>query len=149
MAPFVVGSLVARAPWLYQERRFHPQLSRFGPFATPVAGVAFGLGWTPCIGPVLTAVLAVAATQGDAGRGALLLGSYSVGLGVPLLLTGLAFGRLTGVFAVVKRHPTGLTLASAASLAFFGVLLALLVWMTSRMQDGLEAVGLGRLVSLG
>ena len=71
MALFVLGSLFLRAPWPYQERRFQPDLSRFGPFATPVAGVAFGFGWTPCIGPVLTSILALA--EGNAGRGALLL----------------------------------------------------------------------------
>ncbi|HMC79681.1 MAG TPA: cytochrome c biogenesis protein CcdA, partial [Acidimicrobiia bacterium] len=52
MALYMLGSLVLRAPGLYQERRWHPNLSRFGPFAAPVAGVAFGFGWTPCIGPV-------------------------------------------------------------------------------------------------
>ncbi|MGH9268242.1 MAG: cytochrome c biogenesis CcdA family protein, partial [Acidimicrobiales bacterium] len=61
MPLFILGSLVLRAPRLYREKRFHPDLSRFGPFASPVAGVAFGFGWTPCIGPVLTSVLAIAA----------------------------------------------------------------------------------------
>lgn len=91
MALFLVGSLILRAPWLYQERRFHPDLSRFGPFAAPVAGAAFGFGWTPCIGPVLSSVLAVAATRGDPTRGAALLAFYSAGLGIPFMVTGLAF----------------------------------------------------------
>jgi cytochrome c-type biogenesis protein len=69
MALFIAGSLVVRAPWLYAEHRFHPSPSRFGRFAAPVAGVAFGFGWTPCIGPVLGAVLAVAATRGRATEG--------------------------------------------------------------------------------
>ena len=90
MALFLIGSLYAQAPWLYQEARFHPELSRYGPFAAPVAGVAFGFGWTPCIGPVLTSVLALAATDGRAGRGALLLAVYSLGLGLPFLVSGLA-----------------------------------------------------------
>ncbi|MGH2686463.1 MAG: cytochrome c biogenesis CcdA family protein, partial [Actinomycetota bacterium] len=135
MALFVLGSLFLRAPWLYQEKRFHPQLSRFGPFAAPVAGVAFGFGWTPCIGPVLTSVLAVAASEGEASRGALLLGVYSLGLGVPFLAMGLAFSRLTGALGWVKRHFTGVTVASATSLALFGVLLAFdrLVWVTTQV----------------
>jgi cytochrome c-type biogenesis protein len=83
MALFVVGSLVLRSPGLYQERRLHPDLSRFGRLAAPVAGVAFGFGWTPCIGPVLTSILAIAATQQGLARGALLLAVYSAGLGVP------------------------------------------------------------------
>lgn len=151
MALFVAGSLVVRAPWLYSEHRFHPSPSRFGPFAAPVAGVAFGFGWTPCIGPVLGSVLAVAATRGRAVEGGTLLGAYSAGLGVPFLGAGLAFSRLAGGFAWVKRHFTGITLASSAALGFFGILLTLnrLTWVTSELQSALRAVGLGRLVTLG
>lgn len=151
MALFLLGSMIVRAPWLYQERRFHPDLSRFGPFAAPVAGVAFGFGWTPCIGPVLTSVLAVAATRSGTTRGALLLATYSAGLGLPFLATGLAFSRVSGAIGWVKRHFTALTLTSALSLAIFGVLLTLnrLVWVTSRMQQALDAIGLDRLVELG
>jgi len=151
MALFLLGSLVLRAPWLYQERRFHPDLSRFGPFAAPLAGVAFGFGWTPCIGPILSSVLAVAATRGDPGRGASLLAAYSAGLGVPFLVTGLAFARVSGAFTWVKRHFTGITMASAGSLAFFGILLTFnrLFWVTSRLQEALQTIGLERFVTLG
>lgn len=151
MALFLLGSLVLRAPWLYQERRFHPDLGRFGVFAAPVAGAAFGFGWTPCIGPVLSSVLAIAATQGEASQGGLLLAAYSAGLGVPFLAAGLAFSRLTGAFAWVKRHFAAVTAASALSLAFFGVLLTFnrLVWVTTQLQEALDAVGLGRLIELG
>ena len=151
MALFLIGSLVLKAPWLYQEKRFHPSLSRFGPFAAPIAGAAFGFGWTPCLGPILTSVLAVAATQGEAWRGTLLLIAYSAGLGVPFLATGLAFGRVAGAFRWVRRHFTALTAGSATVLAFFGVLLTLnkLTWLTAELQQGLEAVGLGRLIELG
>jgi cytochrome c-type biogenesis protein len=151
MALFLAGSLVLRAPWLYQEKRFHPNPSRFGPLAAPVAGVAFGFGWTPCIGPVLGSVLAVAGSQGQAWRGGTLLAVYSAGLGIPFLATGLAFGRLAGAFRWVKRHFTGLTLASSLSLGFFGVLLTLnrLTWVSSRLQEALQSVGLERLVRLG
>ena len=151
MALFVLASLVLRSPWLYQERRLHPDLSRFGPLAAPVAGVAFGFGWTPCIGPVLTSTLAIAATQQGMGRGALLLAVYSAGLGVPFLATGLAFAHVTGALRWVKRHFTGITVASAVSLAVFGVILALdrLVWVTSELQEAADTVGLGWLVELG
>lgn len=151
MALFLAGSLVLKAPWLYQEKRFYPNTSRFGPFAAPVAGAAFGFGWTPCLGPILTSVLAVAASQGEALRGALLLVAYSAGLGVPFLATGLAFGRVTGALRWVRRHFTALTLASSLTLAVFGVVLTLnrLTWVTSRLQDGMRAVGLGRLIELG
>jgi cytochrome c-type biogenesis protein len=151
MAAYLLGSLVAKSPWLYQEKRFHPQLSRFGPFAAPVAGVAFGFGWTPCIGPILTSVLAVAATRGKAGEGAALLAAYSLGLGIPFLVAGLAFGRLAGLFGWVKHHVRGITVASASSLAVFGVLLVFdqLTWVTSQLQTVLRAVGLEELIFLG
>ena len=151
MALYMLGSLVLRAPGLYQERRWHPNLSRFGPFAAPIAGIAFGFGWTPCIGPVLGAVLIEASTQHTAARGALLLLFYSMGLGIPFLATGLAFGRLAGALDWVKRHSTGITAASALALGFFGVLLTLnrFVWLTQELQNGLTRVGLGRLLTLG
>lgn len=151
MAFYLLGSLWANAPWLYQEKRFHPKLDRFGPFASPVAGVAFGLGWTPCIGPVLTSVLALAAVQDRAAEGALLLAVYSLGLGLPFLITGLLFGRLTSAFTFVKRHLRGITLASGVSLAAFGVLLVFnqLTWVTVQLQSGLRAIGLEELVLLG
>ncbi len=151
MALFMLGSLFLSAPWMYQERRFHPKLSRFGPFAAPAAGVAFGFGWTPCIGPVLTSILAVAASRGDVGQGAALLAVYSAGLGLPFLVTGLAFGRLAGALGWVKRHVQGITVTSSFALAAFGVLLVMdrLVWLTGELQRGLDAVGLGGLVELG
>ncbi len=151
MALYLLGSVWANAPWLYQEKRFHPKLDRFGPFASPVAGVAFGLGWTPCIGPVLTSVLALAAVQDRAAEGALLLAVYSLGLGLPFLITGLLFGRLTGAFTFFKRHLRGITLTSGVSLAFFGVLLVFnqLTWVTVQLQNGMRAIGLEELVFLG
>ncbi|MDQ6798477.1 MAG: cytochrome c biogenesis protein CcdA [Actinomycetota bacterium] len=151
MALFLAGSLVLQAPWLYQEKRFQPNPSRLGPFAAPVAGVAFGFGWTPCIGPVLGSVLAVAGSRGRAWEGASLLAVYSLGLGVPFLVAGLALGRLAGAFEWVKRHFTALILVSSVSLAFFGILLTLnrLTWVTSQLQLALRDVGLGRLVNLG
>ena len=151
MAMYLLGSLWANAPWLYQEKRFHPKLDRFGPFASPVAGVAFGLGWTPCIGPVLTSVLALAAVQDRAVEGALLLAVYSLGLGLPFLITGLLFGRLTGAFSFFKRRLRAITLVSGVSLALFGVLLVFnqLKWVTVQLQSGLRSIGLEELVFLG
>ena len=151
MALYVLGSLILSAPGLYQERRFQPNLARFGPWAAPVAGVAFGFGWTPCIGPVLTSVLALAASSQGLGRAAALLLTYSAGLGMCFLATGLALGRLTRALRFVTRHSRALTTVSAVSMAAFGILLALdrLVWLTAKLQGGLEAMGLGRLVTLG
>ncbi|MBI2168535.1 MAG: sulfite exporter TauE/SafE family protein [Actinobacteria bacterium] len=151
MAFLMAASLFVDVPFLSGEHRFQTRPSRLGHFAPPVMGVAFGFGWTPCIGPVLTSVLAIAATQGDAARGALLLGVYSAGLGVPFLVTGLALGRLTGALDWVKRRTRVLTLTSSAVLASLGLLLVLdrLAWATARMQSALDAVGLDGLVRLG
>jgi len=151
MALFLAGSLVLRSPWLYQERRFHPDTSRFGVFAAPVAGAAFGFGWTPCLGPVLGSILALAGTQGRAVEGGALLAAYSAGLGVPFLATGLAFGRMARAFGWVKRHFVAITVVSSVSLGFFGVLLTLnrLTWMTSEIRQGMSAIGLDSLVNLG
>jgi cytochrome c-type biogenesis protein len=151
MGLFLIGSLVLRSPWLYQEKRFHPNLSRFGPFAAPVAGAAFGFGWTPCLGPILSSVLVVAANKDQVAQGTLLLLAYSAGLGLPFLLTGLAFGRLTSAFGWVKRHTVALTMVSALSLCFFGILLTFnrLTWVTSRLQETAQALGLDWLVNLG
>jgi cytochrome c-type biogenesis protein len=69
MALYLAGSQLLMLPSLYPEARFHPHLQRLGPFAAPVAGAAFGLGWSPCIGPILGAVLAVSASEGQTVRG--------------------------------------------------------------------------------
>ena len=149
-ALFIIGSLVLKSPWLYQERRFHPRLSRYGPLAAPVAGMAFGFGWTPCIGPVLGSLLAVAATQTHAVQGASLLAVYALGMGVPFLATGLAFGRMTAAFRWVRRHYAAITIASGCALGFFGGLtLNRLTWVTSQLQAALRHAGLGRLIFLG
>lgn len=151
MGLFLAGSLVLQAPWLYQERRFHPSPSRWGPLAAPVAGAAFGFGWTPCIGPVLGSVLTVAGAQRQVGQGLSLLVAYSLGLGVPFLATGLAAGRLAGAFGWVRRHFAAITLVSAAAMVGFGVLLTFdrLTWVTSQIQGALQALGLGSFNLLG
>lgn len=100
---------------------------------------------------MLTSVLAVAATRGRASEGALLLAVYSAGLGVPFLATGLAFGRMRGLFLWMRRHLATVTWVTAGSLAVFGGLLVAnrLLWVTTQLQNGLRAVGLEGLVFLG
>ena len=134
-----------------QEKRWHPSLDRFGPFAAPVAGIAFGFGWTPCIGPVLTSVLAFAAGSGEVGRGAAMLIAYSAGLAVPFLAAALALDRFAGAFDIVKRHFFGITVTSAVVLAAFGVLLAFnrMSLVTTATQSLLSSIGLGGLLGLG
>jgi cytochrome c-type biogenesis protein len=151
MAVFLAGSLVLSRPGLYREARFHPNLDRFGAFAAPVAGAAFGFGWQPCLGPILAAVTAVAATTGSAGQGAALLGVYSLGLGIPFLIVGLALGRVSGMVAFVRRHSRAITMVSVVVMGAFGVLLLTdkLTWVTSELESLMRDVGLGRLVKIG
>jgi cytochrome c-type biogenesis protein len=151
MAAYLAGSQLLTTPRMYQEFRFHPHLERFGPIAAPVAGVAFGLGWTPCIGPILGTVLGFAAQGQDVGRAAVLLTAYSLGLGVSFLVVGLAFGRFAAPLAWVKRHARALTLVSAAVLAVFGVILLTdsLPTVTARLSDAMDSLGLRSLVELG
>ena len=106
-----------------QERRLDVRPSRLGSFAAPVMGMAFAFGWTPCIGPVLASVLSLAATEATLGRGVTLLLAYSLGLGVPFVATGVAFGRLAGALNWVKHHARVINLVSGLLLAAFGVLL--------------------------
>ncbi len=136
MALFLVGSLIGKAPWLYREARFQPDLSRFGPFAAPLAGAAFGFGWTPCLGPILASILAVAATTQGAATGAGLLAAYSLGLGVPFLVVGLAFNRAAGAVAWLRRRSLGIMVVSVTLLGLFGVLLVAdrLTWVTTQLQ---------------
>lgn len=151
MALFLGLSLVARAPWLAREARFHPDLSRFGPFTAPIAGIAFGFGWTPCIGPILGSITAYASTQHGWAQGAGLLAAYAVGLGVPFLVVGLAFGRIAGAVGWIRKRSTGIMIGSVTLLALFGVLLVLneLTLVTTQLESAMRAVGLGRLVTLG
>jgi cytochrome c-type biogenesis protein len=151
MGLFLLGSLFLRAPWLYQEKRFHPQLGRFGDAAPVIAGAAFGFGWSPCIGPILGSILAIAGTQGRVWAGATLLVAYTLGLGLPFLITGLALGRVGGALAWVKRHFPLLVGTAAVILVGFGIVLMFdqLSRVTSEMQQALDGTPFEWLVNLG
>jgi cytochrome c-type biogenesis protein len=106
------------------EKRFLVRPSVLGSWAPPVLGMAFAFAWTPCIGPVLGSVLALAAgTGGSATGGIALLLAYSLGLGVPFLLCGLAFGRMTDLLARVRGRLRIVDLVGGLILVAFGVLL--------------------------
>ena len=151
MGLFLLGSITTKNPRFYQEARVHPDLGRFGRAAPPVAGAAFGFGWTPCIGPTLGSILIIAAGTDGTLTGGALLAAYSLGLGVPFLATGLMFSRLAGAFDWVKQHLQTIVLVSAISLIGFGVLLMSnrLILVTTKLQELLRSVGLEWIVNLG
>lgn len=115
---------VIRVPWLYGEARIDLSKSRsFGRGAAFVMGMAFAAGWTPCVGPMLASILALAGSSGDVGRGALLLLAYSLGLGVPFIAVALLFGRITPVLRWLNRHALVMNRVAGVLLIVVGVLM--------------------------
>lgn len=151
MGLFMILSLLLRSITMQREFRFHPALAKFGSAKPLVAGAAFGFGWTPCIGPILGSIYAIAATQTRVLSGAALLLIYGLGLGIPFLLTGLAVNKLGRVFGWFKRHHVIITTISALVLITLGFLLALnqLSRVTALFGDLLDLVGLTRLRTIG
>ena len=145
-----MGAVIAfQLPWLQREHRFAVRPSRLGPWAAPVMGMTFAFGWTPCITPVLAAVLGLASSGGTLARGEEMLVAYSFGLGVPFVLTGLAFGRLSGALGFARRHSRAVSLVSGALLAALGVLIITgeVGVVSSWSNSLLEHIGLGGLAS--
>ncbi len=133
---FMLG--VIKVPWLYGEARFEMGKARsFGRAAAFVVGAAFAFGWTPCVGPILGSILALAGSTGSVAQGALLLLAYSLGLGVPFILTALLFGKLRTTLGWLNRHAliinrvAGVLLMTVGVLIFSGQLGRLAGWLTS------------------
>ena len=120
---------------LLAERRLQAPSRRGGVVTPTLAGVAFAVGWTPCVGPTLAAILALAAGEGHPGQGAVLLAVYALGLGIPFLIFGLLFTRSLGLVQALRRNWRVVSLASGSLLVAFGVLLATgeLVRLTTRL----------------
>ncbi len=144
-------SFNVRWPLLYREARLHISPSKFRFLAALATGVAFGFGWTPCLGPVLAAVTAVAISQRGLGQGGALLTAYSLGIGVPFVFLGLFYGRLTGTVKFLRRHGVIIMRISALIMAFFGLLLSLdkVTLITSFLETVMNHMGLRSLVYSG
>lgn len=123
--------------WLYAERR--PFLARLRPgrgAAFPL-GMAFAAGWTPCIGPVLAGILSLAAAQGGGAWGAMLMLSYSLGLGLPFVLLALGARRLLGAVGFLRRNYHWVAGIGGAAMVAIGVLLVLNLWQELLVRTGL------------
>ena len=114
---------VLRIEWLYQEKRLQTSRKPAGVFGAGLVGVAFAFGWTPCIGPILAGILALAGAQETVGQGVRLLGIYSLGLGVPFMATALMIDRFFGAMGRIRRHYHTIELVSGALLVIIGLLI--------------------------
>ena len=114
---------VFRLAFLETEKRVHSQRKPAGPLGAVLVGVAFAFGWTPCIGPILGGILAIAGSKNSVGEGVTLLAVYSLGLGIPFLITSLAINQFFGAAKRIRKYYHAIELASGALLIVIGVLI--------------------------
>jgi len=114
---------VLRIEWLYQEKRVHTSRKPAGLLGAGLVGIAFAFGWTPCIGPILAGILALASSQDTVGKGVQMLAVYSLGLGVPFLATALMIERFFGAMGRIRRYYHTIELVSGALLVVIGLLI--------------------------
>jgi cytochrome c-type biogenesis protein len=114
---------VFRLAFLETEKRVHTQRRPAGPVGAMLVGVAFAFGWTPCIGPILGGILAIAGSKNSVWEGVGLLAVYSLGLGIPFLITSLAINQFFGAAKRIRKYYHAIELTSGALLVAIGVLI--------------------------
>ena len=114
---------ILRLSFLDVEKRYHQRSKTLGLFGSLLVGVAFAFGWTPCIGPILAAILVYAGTKKTLYEGILLLSVYSFGLGIPFLLAAIGMETFLGFSQFLKRHFRTVEIVSGILLIFVGVLI--------------------------
>ncbi len=121
------------------QRTIRPRFrARLGLAGAPLLGLALGIGWTPCIGPTLAAILSVSWNLGDPIRAALLGASYSLGLGIPFVLLALGLGWAARSLTFLRRHIRGINIAGGIMLVLLGVLMVTGLW--TRLMSSLQGV---------
>ena len=114
---------VFRLAFLETEKRMHAQRKPAGPLGAMLVGVAFAFGWTPCIGPILGGILAIAGSKNSVWEGVVLLAVYSLGLGIPFLITSLAINQFFAAVKRIRRYYHAIEVTSGALLVAIGVLI--------------------------
>ena len=114
---------VFKLGFLENEKRAQTSRKPAGPVGALLVGIAFAFGWTPCIGPILAGILGIAASKDSIGEGVLLLAVYSLGLGVPFMLTSMAIDRFFSVTAKIRKHYHAIELTSGGLLVAIGLLI--------------------------
>jgi len=109
--------------FLYQDKRFHSVQKPRGILGALLLGLAFAFGWTPCIGPILAGILTIASTKETVAQGVFLLAVYSLGLGIPFLLTSLGLNQFLAFYGRFKRHFHAVEMVSGALVIAVGVLI--------------------------
>jgi len=120
-------SFAGLVPFLQRDVRVHT-VPAVGLGAAPLLGFLFGLGWTPCVGPTLSAIITLGLNEGTSSRGALLAAVYCIGLGVPFIVAALAYRRALGAFRFIRRHQQWVTRIGGAMLVLVGLALVTGLW---------------------
>jgi cytochrome c-type biogenesis protein len=131
-------------PLLQREFRVH-KLPQAGLLGAPLLGITFGLAWAPCLTPTLSAVLSLSTSQATAGRGAILMVCYCLGLGVPFLLVAAGFGWVTGALGFMRRHRRLVSQIGGVLLIVIGVLLVTGSWdhWMTELRQSFQNSGVG------